>query len=111
MILEDCPIGFSQSNDECICEQRLMKYTTNCTIDEDISIIRNSGSTFWINASYYDNGTYHGLLLSKACPAEYCKTETIAISLDNPDTQCTLNDSGVLCGACATNHSLMLGSS
>ena len=111
VILEDCPIGFRQSNDECICEQRLMKYTTNCTIDEDISIIRNSGSTFWINASYYENGTYHGLILSKACPAEYCKTETIAISLDNPDTQCTLNGSGVLCGACATNHSLMLGSS
>ena len=111
VILKDCPIGFSQSNDKCICEQRLMKYTTNCTIDEDISIIRNSGSTFWMNASYYDNGTYRGLILSKACPAEYCKTETIAISLDNPDTQCTLNGSGVLCGACATNHSLMLGSS
>ena len=61
--------------------------------------------------NYYENGTYHGLILSKACPAEYYKTETIAISLDNPDTQCTLNGSGVLCGACATNHSLMLGSS
>ena len=111
VILEDCPIGFSQSNDKCICEQRLMKYTTNCTIDEDISIIRSSGSTFWMNASYYENGTYHGLIFSEACPAGYCKTETIAISLDNPDTQCTLNGSGVLCGACATNHSLMLGSS
>ena len=54
MIFEDCPIGFSKSDDKCICEQRLMKYATTC---EDIYIMRNSGSRFWVNASY-QNGTY-----------------------------------------------------
>ena len=33
------------------------------------------------------------------------------MSLDNPDIQCALNRSGVLCGKCATNHSLLLGGS
>ena len=33
------------------------------------------------------------------------------MSLDNPDIQCANNHSGMLCGACATNYSLMLGSS
>ena len=110
VIFKDCPVGFNLSNDECICEQRLMKYTTKCIIDEDIFIMRKSGSTFWMNFSY-KNGTYNGLILYKNCPEEYCKAETINIPLDNPDIQCALNRSGVLCGACVTNYSLMLGSS
>ena len=107
-----CPPGFTQSNDECVCEERLMKYATTCTIDEDgiKSILQNNGSRFWINGSY-ENGTFIGLILCETCPAEYCKTETTAISLNNPDIQCALNRSGVLCGACVTNYSLMLGSS
>ena len=110
VIFKDCPVGFNLSNDECICEQRLMKYTTKCIIDEDISIMRKSGSTFWVNASY-ENETYRGLILYYTCPEEYCKTKTVSISLDNPDVQCALNRKGVLCGACVTNHSLILGSS
>ena len=107
-----CPPGFILSIDKCICELRLMKYATTCTIDEDgiISILQNNGSRFWINASY-ENGTYDGLIICETCPVEYCKTDTIAISLNNSDMQCSLNRSGVLCGACVTNHSLMLGSS
>ena len=106
-----CPPGFTQSNDKCVCEQRLMKYATTCTIDEDgISTLQNNGSRFWINGSY-ENGTFIGLILCETCPAEYCKTETTAISLNNPDIQCALNRSGVLCGACVNNYSLMLGSS
>ena len=88
-----------------------MKYATTCTIDEDgiISILQNNAK-FWINGSYA-NGTFIGVILCDTCPVEYCKTETIAISLNNPDIQCALNRSGVLCGACVTNHSLMFGSS
>ena len=106
---EDCPPGFTLSKDECICDKRLMQYNLTCTIDEDIFIVRYSGSRLWVNASY-ENGT-RGLILYKACPVEYCKTEAINISLDEPDTQCALNRSGVLCGVCVTNQSLMLGSS
>ena len=108
-----CPPGFIQSNDECICEQRLMKYTFTCIIDKDntISIIQNSDSGFWMKAIIYDNGTYQGLILCETCPVEYCKRENYNISLDNPDIQCALNRSGVLCGECITNHSIMFGSS
>ena len=105
-----CPAGFQKSEEKCVCEERLQAYNVSCTIDRDISIMRRAGSRVWIDA-LYDNETYQGLILSKTCPVEYCKTEAIALSLDNSDIQCANNRSGVLCGACATNYSLMLGSS
>lgn len=106
-----CPGGFSQFGEACICEERLQAYNTNCTIDDSIQITKRASSKFWMGALYDTNGSYEGLILYKTCPSEYCKSETIVISLDDVDVQCDLNRSGVLCGACTANHSLMLGSS
>ena len=112
LTFKSCPPGFDQQNDKCVCEKRLARYTTNCIINEDILIQRNGGSTFWMD-TYYKNGTYSGLILYKACPVEYCETETIniSISLYKRDTQCAPNHIGVLCGACNNSTSLILGSS
>lgn len=35
----------------------------------------------------------------------------VRITLDNPDIQCDLNWTGLLCGGCADNYSLTFGSS
>ena len=106
-----CPDGFNKSNERCICEERLREYgVLNCTSDEGISIIREAASKVWVSA-LYENGTYRGLILCKNFPVEYSKSEAVNISLDNPDIQCDLNRSGLLCGACAVNYSLMLGGS
>ena len=60
----------------------------------------------------YVNTTYQGLVLCKSCPAVYCKKElSLSPCTYNPDMQCDLNRTGLLCGACAANLSLMLGSS
>ena len=104
-----CPDGFSVSGEKCDCEERLRPYHANCTIDNNNFITKGNGINFWIGA-LYDNETYEGLILSETCPVEYCKRKSIALSLDNPDIQCANNRSGILCGACATNYSLMLGS-
>ena len=64
-----------------------------------------------MSAVYTPNGSYDGLILYESCPAEYCKTQTVALTLGSLDAQCDLNRSGVLCGQCAGNHSLMLGGS
>ena len=72
--------------------------------------LRKAGATFWVNALFL-NDKYQGLILYKTCPTEYCKTEEVKFTLSNQDAQCGSNRSGVLCGACATNYSLMLGSS
>lgn len=108
--LLDCPDGFTQQDAECVCEKRLQEYNTNCTIGEIIYLTRRAGSKYWMS-KLYRNGSYQGLILYNSCPIEYCKTETAIIPLDDLDTQCDLNRSGILCGACATNYSLLLGSS
>ena len=105
-----CPDGFTQSGEICTCEDRLHDYPVNCTIADTPYLTKTPGLDFWMGASYV-NTTYQGLLLGRSCPAEYCKKGAVNVTIDNPDMQCDLNHTGLLCGACATNHSLMLGSS
>ena len=97
------------TGEQCTCEERL-KAHVDCNIDEDISLTRKPGSRFWVSG-IYKNRTYQGLIVCLICPLEYCRRESVHISLDNPDIQCANNRSGMLCGACAANYSLMLGSS
>ena len=104
-----CPHGFNNTREQCICEKRLQIYKAKCTIDEDVSITRGPDSKLWMSA-LYDNTTYQGLILYHTCPVEYCTMEMVPVDIDNPDIQCVNNRSGMLCGACATNYSLMLGS-
>ena len=85
-------------------------YNAKCIIDEEVYIVRKHGSRFWMSALSVDE-TYQGLILYKSYPIEYCKTQTVNITLDNPDIQCEQNRRGVLCGACTANHSLLFGSS
>ena len=104
-----CPDAFKQSNEECVCEDRLQEYNPECLVEDGIVIERKAGQRFWMNASRDDNGTYQGLILYSTCPAEYCTAESVNISLNEPDVQCAFNRSGVLCGRCAANYSLILG--
>ena len=103
-----CPAGLTKSGENCDCEERLKNYGANCTVDDNCTILKST--EFWVQG-LYENGTYQGLIHYKTCPRYYCKTGEVTLSLGNPDTQCDLNRSGLLCGECATNHSLMLGSS
>ena len=105
-----CPDAFTLSGDECTCEERLQEYNAACTIGDRFTITRNTRSTFWMSA-LYDNGSYRGLILYETCPTDYCKRDRTPLTLDDLDLQCAPNRSGVLCGACASNYSLLLGSS
>ena len=110
VMFRPCPDGFMKSGEYCVCEEILNEYNASCTINDNATISRKAGSEFWVQG-FYENGTYKGLIHYKTCPKDYCKAEEVTISLENPDTQCDLSRSGLLCGECSTNHSLMLGSS
>ena len=105
-----CPDGFTKSGEICTCEDRLHDYLVNCTIGDIPYLTKTAGLKFWIGVMY-SSDTYQGLVLCKSCPAEYCKKGAVNVTIDNPDMQCDLNHTGLLCGACAANHSLTLGSS
>ena len=44
---------------------------------------------------------YEGLILYKACPVEYCRTDEVNMTLHD------LGRIGVLCGGCAESYSLL----
>ena len=110
VILLPCPDAFTQEGEQCVCEERLQAYNANCIIGEKMIITREGSSNFWMSTLYI-NHSYEGLILYHSCPTSYCINKTIDITLDNLDIQCGYNRIGVLCGACATNYSLLLGGS
>ena len=101
-----CPDGFTLSGLECVCEDRLQRYTTNCNVDD--SSVERSSNTFWMGA-VYNNETYEGLILHSGCPFDNCVDTPVSIKLDILDIQCNHNHSGTLCGSCKSNYSITFG--
>ena len=99
-----CPDGFTLEGSECVCEERLQRYTNSCSVDD--SSIRRDSNTFWMG-SVYDNGTFGGLILHSGCPFDYCVDTPVLIKLDNVDIQCDHNHSGILCGSCTSGYSVV----
>ena len=170
--LLQCPNGFTLSNssNQCVCEERLQKYTSNCNIS-NLEITRTASNDFWVGVDN-TNGT-EGLILHPHCPFDYCNTDTVNFTLvegddvsltdthtainaslnntshsmndtnhststfvtalndtdtltiatendtdstdyaiaNNIDAQCNYNRSGLLCGKCKKDFSLVFGSS
>ena len=52
-----------------------------------------------------------GYIHHRYCPLDYCTSESKHINMHSPDEQCNYNRSGLLCGNCKENFSLILGSS
>ena len=104
--LRECPAGFimSDSKNACVCEERLLKYTSSCIITD--STIERSGN-FWVG---YSNSST-GLILHPHCPFDYCTTETIRFTLEDSDKQCRYNRTRLLCGACKPGLSIALATS
>ena len=109
-LVQACPPGFSLSTSarSCICEPRLAKYTNNCTITNELGkITRSEGQQFWVG---YDNQSDE-LILHPQCPFGYCVNDTVVFPLNSTDIQCANNRSGLLCGKCKKDYSLVLGTS
>ena len=107
--LEACPIGFVISHGVCECTHTLQSYSRiKCDINTQ-SIYRPS--PYWISADNQTNGEM-AVLVHEHCPLSYCMTQdTLYLNLLHPDSQCANNRSGILCGQCQGNHSLVLGGS
>ena len=108
-IHQSCPPGFSLENSSmsCVCDPVLQNYTNNCNITNGLEqITREYDDTFWVG---YDQS--HKLTVHPQCPFDNCVSHAVNFSLSNTDVQCAYNRSGLLCGACKNEYSLVLGSS
>ena len=100
-----CPVGFefSESEQACVCDNRLVEegFTTVCNISDQI--IHRDGD-FWM-------GFDSELILFPHCPFDFCITEAIDVPIVNGNVQCDNNRAGHICGQCSDGFSLSLGSS
>jgi predicted outer membrane repeat protein len=114
--LQMCPLGFlfNSFSKTCSCLQSINLHSG---VQCDYSTYRISKTKHkWLSATFEHNNTqHHGVIIYDQCPYDYCQIQTDAdplfFHLEFPDDQCAFNRSGVLCGACQTNFSHVLGTS
>ena len=101
-----CPVGLQMKLGRCKCNDILEKFEgVRCNISRVRFPISRYGSN-WLYYDYQINCT----IAHKNCPFDYCHTSIVYINFDEPDLQCALNRTGMLCGKCQPGFSLMLGS-
>ena len=117
IFFKNCPAGFVLNKDEnrCVCHPILVNGgIDNCNIDtQEIK----KPVKMWINATTQniEGNLTTGVIVHKNCPYDYCQLSKdstfIMVNMEHPNKQCAHNRSGVLCGACDTNLSHVLGTS
>ncbi len=103
-----CPPGFmltTQPPFRCDCNQLLQEQSgVTCHIQDQT--IGRSGLV-WVGMIKDDRGI---VAVSESCPYDYCSIGDSNMTLNNSDSQCMRNHSGILCGGCQPGLSLALGS-
>ena len=107
--LQVCPLGFVfiEHSMKCECASMLRQHKIPCNISTQTV---SRPTSFWINATDIDN-TSSAVIVHPFCPFDYCKPESFALNLEDPDEQCAFHRSGILCGACLRNLSQVFGTS
>ena len=101
-----CEPGFTLSSTGVIkCDCSLFFTSLGVVCDtSDGTVIRNKIT--WI-------GVYNNTLpaLASICPLDYCNSAINKLSLGRPGDLCSGGRTGILCGHCQGNHSVIFGSS
>ncbi len=105
-----CPLGFQLNNTSgvCECDESSKQLKLTCEIQNHTGYITRE-RTVWVGVDTAENETdfYYW---SPYCPSDYCNTAETCVQLRFPDSQCSSNRAGILCGRCEGNYSLQLGS-
>ncbi len=106
-----CPRGFplNINRTSCECDENIMKYLKSCDINEMDGYLKlKEFQSYWIAPYELNNSMYESSLsFYRNCPHGYCIT-------DGPfkfeeDSICDNNRSGLLCGECTEDYSLLIG--
>ena len=104
-----CEAGFTLMSDsstglmKCDCSLFLTSHGVVC--DASNGTVTRQGNN-WI-------GVYNNTLpaLASTCPLDYCNNDITKLSLARPGDLCNSGRTGILCGHCHGNHSVVFGSS
>ena len=101
--LSPCPLGLRvwEGSSECKCSAFIEKFGMTCDTKRGMVHVKNKQ---WI--SFYENKT-----AVANYPLDYIHAIEKYVNLSEPDKQCSFNRSGILCGACRANFSVVIGSS
>ena len=103
----DCPPGFELllNSGHCDCSSELLSVLSTTQCNASSQTISKEGNV-WMGY----NIDKECIIAHKNCPFDYCLLSLVTFNITNPDVQCALNRSGILCGECADGLSLLLGS-
>ena len=104
-----CPVGFdlSSADSKCVCAVALKKLgIQRCYIDSKSQSVEQIKNNFWI----FKKSNEILILHKFRCPLDYCTTNRLNMTFNDPSVQCDFNRTGIVCGQCQTNYSLALES-
>ena len=125
VILLDCPVGFEKecrtdkmnySICKCSCKQEIKDLVLTCSIKNQTITKPSSGWIGYIPDPYRRNTRNKKYIaVHSICPFDYCIPTNITLHSTNSsidqDKECQFNRTGILCGACPGNLSVILGTS
>ena len=98
----DCPLGFCLRNGSCVCVGELQSHNYSCNINT---------KGFESPTGYWTGLVGQSLLFDVHCHPNYCDSNKSDFHLtDDPAEACLGNRTGVLCGECKENYSVVFGS-
>ena len=106
--MKKCPAGFAlfENNGTISCDCVAM-LKASCKIADNLIERRNP---YWIG---YDEST-NATLFHPHCPFDYCVHRRVLLKATknsiNQDAQCANHRTGIICGACAVDRSIVIGS-
>jgi hypothetical protein len=102
-----CPIWFelNYTTGVCGCVPPLAEMIPQVICDIESEMISRQGN-LWVGYDESNNCT----IINMECPFDYCNDANVTFNNNTVDEQCSPNRSGVLCGKCAKELSLILGS-
>ena len=101
-----CPPGFTLDTHTGLCQcDAILEMITSVECNVTTQLMSREGSV-WMG---YDN-TSNCTIVRRDCPYDYCLSSRVTFHISNPDPQCDLHRSGIMCGQCAEGYSLLLGS-
>jgi len=108
IILLDCPPGFISSalDHSCICDP-FVTGTIGSTCDfTNYTVSRNHNA--WIGVE--KSGNSSDVVFIPTCPTGFCQDNATSVDLTVDDQLCIEGRTGILCGACKGNLSVVFGS-